>query len=173
MQQLDTSLFLLLNSFAGKSQALNSIIVFLADYSSYLLVMLFVVFILLNKNNKFKLVLKGIFSVFIARGVLTELIRHFYHRPRPFSVMHVNQLVAESNWSFPSGHATFFFALSTIVYFHNKKWGMGFFFASLILTLSRVVAGVHYPLDIVGGAFIGVICGLIVNWASKKFLSRG
>lgn len=172
MGQLDLSLFQYLNSFAGKSQYVNSIIVFLADYSSYLIVALFLLFVL-RTQKKVRILIEGFVSVFIARGILTEIIRHFYHRPRPFSAMHVSQLIRESNWSFPSGHAAFFFALATSVYFHNKRWGIGLFIASLILTISRVIAGVHYPSDILGGMIIGIAIGYGVFLVSKKFLSRG
>mgnify|MGYP001558745976 FL=1 len=80
----------------------------------------------------------------------------------------MHQLLTESSWSFPSGHATFFFALATAVYFYNKKWGIGFFIATIFITVSRVIAGIHYPSDIIGGAFIGIL----VAYATYYFTVR-
>ncbi len=71
--------------------------------------------------------------------------------------------IYEKNWSFPSGHAAFFFALSTAVYFYNKKWGVFFFIASSLLSIGRIMGGVHYPSDILGGAIIGVLCAYLVR----------
>lgn len=76
--------------------------------------------------------------------------------------MHVAQLVSENKWSFPSRHMTFFFAISTALYFYNKRWGVVFLIAALLIGIARVIAGVHYPLDILGGAVIGVITSYLV-----------
>src|SRR3989338_6972595 len=101
-----------------------------------------------------------VISAFVARFGITEIIRFFYHRPRPFLALPVHQLLTENAWSFPSGHATFFFAIATAIYLYNKKWGTFFFIASILMTVSRVIAGIHYPSDIIGGAFIGIAVAL-------------
>jgi undecaprenyl-diphosphatase len=77
-------------------------------------------------------------------------------------------LVPETDFSFPSGHMTFFFALSMAIYMYNKKWGIWFMAASLIMGIARIIAGVHYPTDILGGAIIGIIVGYFVTRLIKK-----
>ena len=47
--------------------------------------------------------------------------------------------------------------MATAVYLYNKKWGIGFFIATILITMSRVIAGVHYPSDILDGAAIGIL----------------
>ena len=74
----------------------------------------------------------------------------------------INYLIDKNDWSFPSGHSTFFFALAATVYFYNKKWGWWFFLAAIIINISRVIAGVHYPSDILGGAIIGILVAYFV-----------
>ncbi|MGC8651416.1 MAG: phosphatase PAP2 family protein, partial [Minisyncoccia bacterium] len=76
--------------------------------------------------------------------------------------------IPESGWSFPSGHATFFFALAAAVYLYNKKWGRGLFLAALIITLSRIIVGVHYPSDILGGMVIGMIVAYLTVSCFRK-----
>ena len=158
---LDTQLFYLLNSLVGKSPFFDGLIVFFASYLAYLVVVALLVLVFFSHYSKLEkwtiLIVAGTASI-IARFGATELIRVFYQRPRPFIALpDAHQLFTDSAWSFPSGHATFFFALSTAVYLYNKKWGIWFFGATILITVSRVIAGVHYPSDILGGALIGVV----------------
>lgn len=168
---LDTQIFYLLNNLAGQSPLFDGVVVFLATYLSYVLIVLFLALVFFwhyPQWEKWELFLVVGVSSLIARFGVTELIRFFYHRPRPFLTLPVHQLLTESSWSFPSGHATFFFALATAVYFYNKKWGIGFFIATIFITVSRVIAGIHYPSDIIGGAFIGIL----VAYATYYFTVR-
>jgi len=172
---LDTQLFYLLNNIAGQSLFLDGIIVFLASYMAYILVALFLVFLFFSqypKREKLQILLVTGISVIIARLGITELIRFFYHRPRPFLDLATNQLLANDNWSFPSGHATFFFAMATAIYLYNKKWGIFFFIATLLITVSRVIAGIHYPSDIIGGALIGITVAYITFYIIRRITAK-
>ena len=156
---LDAQFAIGLNSLAGLSPVLDSIVVFFASHLAYVLVLAFLAFIVFSaytRGQKWEMLLVAGASALIARAVVTELIRYFYHRPRPFTDLPVHNLFVDTAWSFPSGHATFFFALSTAVYLYNKRWGTWFFVATVLMTVSRVIAGVHYPSDIVAGALIGI-----------------
>jgi undecaprenyl-diphosphatase len=156
---LDTQLFYLLNNLAGQSPFFDRIIVFFASCLPYILVTLFLVLLFFSqysKQEKWQIFLVVSISSLIARLGITELIRFFYHRPRPFLVLPVHQLLADTSWSFPSGHATFFFAMATAVFLYNRKVGIVFFAAVILITVSRVITGIHYPSDIVGGAIIGI-----------------
>jgi len=100
--------------------------------------------------------------------VIVELIRWIWQRPRPFVQNNVNLLLTHNASAFPSGHAAFFFAVSTIVYFYNKKAGILFFIASFLICLARVFSGIHWPLDILAGAIVGVLSGWVVHKILKK-----
>jgi len=58
--------------------------------------------------------------------------------------------------------------MATVVYLYNKKWGIGFFIATILITLGRVMAGVHYPSDILGGALVGVAVAYTVLYLTRK-----
>ena len=172
---LDTQLFYLLNNVAGQSPLFDGIIVFLASYLAYILIVLFLALLFFSqypKRDKLQILLIIGISAVIARFGITELIRFFYHRPRPFLTLPVHQLLTDSAWSFPSGHATFFFALATAIYFYNKKWGVFFFLATILITISRVIAGVHYPSDIVGGAIIGIAVAYATFYFARKMTAQ-
>ena len=164
---MDAQLFLLLNNLAGQSLFFDKVIVFLASYLAYILIALFLVLLLISqysRREKLQILLVAGIGTIIARFGIVELIRFFYHRPRPFLDLSVNQLLASNEWSFPSGHSAFFFALSTAVYLYNRKWGIGFFTATILMALSRVVAGIHYPSDILAGAVIGAVIAYSVYY---------
>ncbi|MDP2655490.1 MAG: phosphatase PAP2 family protein [bacterium] len=172
---LDTQLFYLLNNLAGQSQLFDDVIVFLASYLAYVLIIVFLALVFFShyqRREKLQILFITGISVIVARFGIAELIRLFYHRPRPFSVLdNVQQLLTSNEWSFPSGHATFFFALSTAVYLYNKKWGIGFFTATILMTISRVIAGIHYPSDIIGGAVIGIAVAYLTFRVASYFSS--
>lgn len=168
---LDVSLLYVLNNLTGKSWIFDALIVFLASYLQYLLIAAFLVLLYVaaySRREKFYIFWTTIISIAVARGIITEIIRFFYHRPRPFLVYQLHPLIAEHKWSFPSGHAAFFFAMATAIYLYNKKWGMWFFIATLIMTISRVVAGVHYPSDILGGMIIGILIAYATFYIAEK-----
>ncbi len=175
---LDIQLFHFFNNFAGQSKIFDIIIVFFAKYFQYSLIIIFLLLLYFSKYAKFKKIgifLTAVSSMIIAKFGITELIRFFYHRPRPFITLQAHKLLSNSDWfysdkewSFPSGHSAFFFAMATAIYFYNKKWGIGFFIAAILMNISRVIAGAHYPSDILGGTVIGITVAYTVFFLAEK-----
>lgn len=180
----DLKIFYFFNNLAGKSAVFDAIVIFSADYLQYALAAIFILFLYLeNRPNsqKFKIFLITAISMLIARFGVTNLIRFLYPRSRPFIDYQVNQLIPESVNGFPSGHAALFFALAAAIYFYpnrepaasngasNKKWGLLFFVAAILMGLSRVVAGVHYPSDILAGAVVGILSAYAVFYLFKRY----
>jgi undecaprenyl-diphosphatase len=58
--------------------------------------------------------------------------------------------------SFPSGHAATSFACATILAFAVPRLAIPFYVLAAAIGFSRVYVGVHYPLDVLGGAALGV-----------------
>jgi len=74
--------------------------------------------------------------------------------------------------SFPSGHAAFFSAVAVAVYHYHRKLGALFVLATVGIGISRIIAGVHYPVDILGGFVLGgggaVLMALLLrNWSRR------
>ncbi len=63
---------------------------------------------------------------------------------------------APHDGSFPSGHATASFACATILAFYAPRGAPAFFLLAATIAWSRVYVGVHYPLDVLGGAVLGI-----------------
>lgn len=185
-------LFQTINSSAGQNYWFDRTVIFFAEWFGYFLILalflplLMVVLVsgkskLLNWSGRFllrmidyrKMVILSLVSAVVARFGFVELIRYFYYNPRPFLVLQdVNQLIShETTSSFPSGHAAFYFALATGIYLYNKKAGIIYFIGALLIGLTRVIAGIHWPLDVLGGAGLGVLVLLLANFVKKKNLS--
>lgn len=109
-------------------------------------------------------VIHALFACIISALAVT-LVKHFFPTLRPYMVNggEVDVLVKPLDAAFPSGHTAQAFALSVTIFLHDRKIGWYFLMGALVVGVSRVVANVHYPLDIVGGAFIGTLVAVIVE----------
>ena len=172
---LDIKLFYFFNNLVDKFEILDTLVVFFAAYLQYFFLASFFIFLYFStysKRKKLYIFATIAFSSILARLGVTEIIRFFYHRPRPFITYQIHQLIPENGWSFPSGHSAFFFAIAMSVYFYNKKWGIGFFVGAILMNISRIIVGVHYPSDILGGVIVGVIVSFIVFRITKKLSKK-
>lgn len=172
---MDQQLFSLIHSLAGKSHFFDFLGIFLADYLGYFLILaaIFFVFSLKDWKIKYQSFALILLSLILSRGILTELIRFFYYRPRPFVVLEFSPLIEEINkGAFPSGHAAFYFTLTFSVFWLNKKLGQVLLAGAFLIGLARVFVGVHWPLDILGGALVAAVSVYLVNILLTKTAPR-
>jgi len=167
---LDSYIFHYINQFAGISPYLDKVAIFFAEYLQYLVVFCLLLFLVKKFRRNLGMVIFAFTAAIFSRFIITEIIRYFFPRIRPFVENSVNLLIGynATESSFPSGHAAFFFALSTIVYFYNKKAGTFFFIASFFISISRIIVGIHWPSDILAGALVGIFSGWLINKISNK-----
>lgn len=165
----DWQILQMLNNFAGKNSVVDGAAIFFAEYSGYILLLILCLLLIKNYKKNRGLFLISLISGIISRFVFAEIIRHIYFRPRPFVENTVNLLIIHKpSASFPSGHASFYFALATGVYFINKKLGVFSFLLAFLMGLSRIYCGVHWPSDILAGAVLGIL----VSWVMFKVYKK-
>ncbi len=91
-----------------------------------------------------------------------RILQNYYFRPRPFAVEEVKLLFYRpSVSSFPSVPLATVFCYVTALWSADRtvdRWLLAF---ALLFGLARVIAGVHYPSDIIGGAVWGTVCTLV------------
>ena len=110
------------------------------------------------------------------------LLKHLINRTRPYEVIDSLSILIsrQDSTSFPSGHTSAAFASwtalrLTIPQVLDKKKARLFLILTLILailiSLSRMYVGVHYPTDILGGLVLGILYGL-AGYALGKLVIR-
>lgn len=170
MYSLDLTVFNLLHNLSGHAQWSDWLIVALAEYLPYVVVVAVVIAGYRSWRRRKNGEVADYIVAFVAGGIargLTEIIRFFYHHPRPNIALHIVPLFPETSYSFPSGHAVFFFALSAGVYRVNKKFGWILYILSAVICAARVAAGVHWPSDIVAGMVLGIVVAYTSSWIWK------
>jgi len=174
MEAVNQYLFGLIFQFSGRNFLLDDFAVFASKYLPYVLVLGFLIFAFSSKDwrMRFFIFANGAIAVILARGIITEIIRFFYHHPRPFEVLSFTPLIGESGYSLPSGHAAWFFALAMIVFYFNRKMGWWYFAFAALIGIARIFAGVHWPLDVAVGALIGIGSGILVHYFLKTYLDK-
>ena len=107
-------------------------------------------------------------GLLVSLGIVIPAIRVVYAPARPFAVLGWKPLIAiaADQPSFPSGHATAFFFLATLMVGVDRARAKWFFAAAAVIACARVYAGIHWPSDVVWGALLGVATGIAV----RKFL---
>jgi len=169
--EFEILLFNKLYAFAFQSGITDFFIIFFARYLAYVLIATALIILFLERNWRVRAynISLTVLTFILSRGLIVELIRFFYQRTRPPITLSIESLITLPNSaSFPSGHATVFFALGTAFYFLHRGWGITFLVLATCMGVARVMTGVHWPLDILGGALIGIVSGIIV----QKLLSR-
>lgn len=167
---MDLFIFNAIHSLANQLNILDWFAIFLAKYLPYILIIALIIFFLREKSWKEKIflaVFAGLTAI-LSRGLLTEIIRFIYDRPRPFEALGFMSLIPNGDPSFPSGHAALFFALALAVFKFDKLWGKWFLAAAFAISLARIFVGIHYPSDILGGFAIALISFLIIDRLIKK-----
>ena len=114
-------------------------------------------------------VIHAIFSCLVAYAV-TELIKTFFPTLRPFQFNGALPLTLTTplDGAFPSSHTAVGFALAVTILKHDKKVGVLYLIMAGLVGIARIIAHVHYPVDIIGGAIIGTIISALTS--SKHFV---
>lgn len=103
------------------------------------------------------------------------LLKNLVARIRPYEVIEgLTCLVRQPrDYSFPSGHTTTSFAAAWVMFRQlPKRFGVPALVLAILIALSRLYVGVHYPSDVLFGALDGIAIGygaeMLVEWLDKR-----
>lgn len=159
--------FDVIHSLAGTSKVLDWVAIFCGQFLPYLVVIALIIGILAQRPWRRRLTIfffAGL-SVILARGIVQTLINYFFPIDRPFVARGFEPLISFPELpSFPSGHAVIFFSLATVVFLQlSSRWGIVMYLFATLIGVARVFIGLHYPIDIIGGAVIGMLIPLLLR----------
>jgi len=175
--QWDTQWFLAVNN-GWHNSFFNSVLPFLRNKLLWIPLYLFLlVFILMNHTNKaiFILLFAGL-TIFAADFTSSKIVKPQIERLRPCNNPEVKKNVkllvhCGQGYSFTSSHATNHFAVAVYLILILKfKISWLLLFWAFSVSISQVYVGVHYPLDILGGAMLGSVIGFIFGKLCLKWI---
>ena len=150
---------------------MNQIIYFCATYLIFIAA-LYAMYRVLTKHEE-KHRLRHIIIV-AASAPLAWAASHFLKgiiaHPRPDLTLALLQ--PKDLYSFPSGHASFMFALAFAVQIFDKRSAKILFVLAVVTGIARVLAGVHFWYDIVGGFILAWAVTCIVSYIAKRTIRK-
>ena len=169
----DVALFHFLNNFAGVSPALDWLVRALVnDYAVPAIFALVLGAFWFSgatdaeRRRNQQAILITLIGIALANATM-RLLQNYYFRPRPFATETVKLLFYRpSVSSFPSVPVATMFCYVVGLWPANKTVGRVLLILAVAFGLARVIAGVHYPLDIIGGAVWGTGC----TWLPRRCL---
>jgi undecaprenyl-diphosphatase len=149
------------------------------DTMSYPVYLFLLLFILINFGwRAWTWILFIAVNTTITDQLSSTIIKLWIHRLRPCRdpamTEHVRMLLnhCSGGFSFPSSHATNHFGAAVFLHYTLKdylgRWTYIFFFWAATISYGQIYVGVHYPLDVLGGAIIGSMVGYIVAFIYNK-----
>ena len=105
--------------------------------------------------------------------VINLFLKNVVARPRPFEIQTAVSLLiqAPTDHSFPSGHTGGAFLTAVILLHYDKRIGIPALILAILIAFSRLYLYVHFPSDVLAGAVIGILLGLVaIVIAEKVFL---
>ncbi len=162
-----------------KSPLLNQIVNGITFFGSFYIV-LFMAYLLLILKGK-----KEVFTFFLTLGItylFVVLTKQAFMIKRPFNYLNVEKLATEQlnplSYSFVSGHSMIASLIPTYLITRTKKkiYALLYIYTILIM-LSRIYLGVHYYIDTIAGALVGILVPIyyskiinLVSYHNEYFL---
>ena len=172
-QKADEWIFLFFNSRGNRPPLLDWLMLGLTQLGNFIFAIILALTFYFTESKLFAYSL--IFGV-ITLGLMIEIIKLYIRRVRPYIKLKKIRIVGSkaSGRSFPSGHTgQAFFLVSLIAHYYHVNiylWIL-LYATALLVGITRIYVGMHYPRDVLAGAILGTAWGIIGVMVNGYILS--
>lgn len=195
MKNIDEQIFFFFNR-AIHSELLNPVFIFFSSkYASLLFLIFPIIMLIKGYRDKNKDLIRQIYILLIVTGIsiaLSDMIssrvfKPLFKRPRPCQtipdiwfwkkkpdiwVLSDGIKSLKGSYSFVSSHASNAMGVGILWSFFFKKWSWLFISIAILVGVSRMYLGVHYPSDIVGGFSLGILIAFFCKYLTEIIIIK-
>jgi undecaprenyl-diphosphatase len=168
----DRILFHLINVTLN-NKIFDSLMPFITERDHWILLYIFLWLFLVIKGGKPGRIaaILVLFAVLATDQISASIIKPMVGRLRPCQELEGVRLLVGcgGKFGFPSSHAANYFGVATVLAFYFPKYKSIYILVSILIAYSRVYVGVHYPIDVLVGALLGIACGVILVSIYQSF----
>ena len=170
----DSSILLWLQN-SLRSGALNTPLVFITHLGDVGIFWIVLTILLMIFRKTRRVGVTSAISMIIGLLVVNVALKNWVARIRPYEVIEGLRLMIEKqhDFSFPSGHSTNSFACAWVIFrMAKKRYGVPALLLAVLIALSRLYVGVHYPTDVLAGALIGIVSAECARMSVRALRGR-
>lgn len=148
-----------------KNRFLDKFMIKFTNLGGVLSINFFILTLLFFGNDTAKIIgLEGAIALTISQSI-TYGLKSLLSRERPYKILeNLNTFdIILKDYSFPSGHSSASFTIATIIAMTIPRISVIVFPIALIIGISRIYLGVHYPTDVAAGIVLGIISSIITH----------
>ncbi len=161
-QQFDVWVFMYFNMHGKRGPRLDALMLGVTQLGNFVFAMIVAALLYVSGNHivAYELILGTMIL-----GLVVQLMKTMIRRTRPYIKLENIRIVGSraSGQSFPSGHTSQAFFIATVLtsFLPQSLYiGILFYLIALIVGITRIYVGMHYPRDVIGGAMLGTLMGL-------------
>ncbi len=171
IEAIDTYLFILINQ--GIANPLFDLLMpLVTEKWNYLVPSVFglIIMVIYERDRRRLILFLSLLTVGVGVVDLFGMaLKEAFQRLRPCQIQEVRLLGGcTDSFSMPSSHAVNAFFIATLLSFRYRRLWVPFITVALLVALSRVYIGVHYPSDVVVGGLIGLLWALLFSWLEVR-----
>lgn len=170
-QNIDTSILYFFNK-SISNLVFDKFFVFITNVKNWYLVYIIFWFLMIIKGDKKTrtVAVAMLFLIAASDQFSSQLLKHLFSRVRPCHTFNdLNLLMGcKNSFSFPSSHAVNNFAAAFFLSSFFPMYKKTFYLIAILIAISRVYVGLHYPSDIIAGAVFGILLGYLFYILTTK-----
>lgn len=164
LKSFDEKLIMLINE-KMKTKFLDRFMVRYTDLGSAVFISLFTFLLIVFGNEKWRNTGIQAAATLAISQTITYGLKSLLGRERPYNILkNLNTFgITLKDYSFPSGHTSASFSLATTIALNYPFLSILVLGMALLVGISRIYLGVHYPTDVVAGIVLGVGSAIVVH----------